>query len=117
MGLPVLLYHHVGPARAGTHPSLTVSPQRFNAHVDWLVRHDFRTLTVAETVDWFRYRYPLPRRTVLLTFDDGYGDLADHAFPALRAAGLSALVFIVTGLNASTNEWDQTAVGRYRLSH
>lgn len=36
--LPVLLYHHVGPPRLGTHPALTLPPEQFGRQVRWLAR-------------------------------------------------------------------------------
>lgn len=50
----------------------------------------------------------------MITFDDGYADLAEHAFPPLLAAGFSAVVFVVTGLIGASNVWD-TPLGGHAL--
>jgi len=44
--------------------------------------------------------------SVVLTFDDGYAALAEHAFPVLADLGLKALVFVVTGFVGRDNDWD-----------
>lgn len=112
--LPVLLYHHVGPKRSQTHQELTVEPDRFRRHLDWLRRHRWRSASLEEAVAWAVESRRLPPKSVLITFDDGYADLAEHAFPALLAAGFSATVFIVTGLLGKSSSWDAPLDG-YRV--
>jgi peptidoglycan/xylan/chitin deacetylase (PgdA/CDA1 family) len=48
----------------------------------------------------------VPRRAVLVTFDDGLRDLRDAALPTLRELHVPAVVFVVTGLLGAVNEWD-----------
>jgi len=49
----------------------------------------------------------VPRNAVLLTFDDCYVDLLAEVAPLLRARGIPAVAFAVTGLATHSNEWDQ----------
>jgi glycosyltransferase involved in cell wall biosynthesis/peptidoglycan/xylan/chitin deacetylase (PgdA/CDA1 family) len=116
MRLPVLLYHHVGPVQPGTHRSLTVSPRQFERQVRCLVRKGYRGISAS---DWLRWRLDgkgLPEKPVLFTFDDGYADLAQHAFPILQEAGFKAAVYIVTGRIDGTNTWDEErGSGTHRL--
>lgn len=109
--LPVLLYHHVGPTRAGIASSLTVSPERFAGQLAWLRRRGFVTLSITDLAGRVEQDLPLPRRSVLITFDDGYADLAEYAFPAIRDAGMRATVFVVTARIAGTNTWDEALSG------
>jgi peptidoglycan/xylan/chitin deacetylase (PgdA/CDA1 family) len=90
--LPVLMYHHVTPA-----PGLvTVSPPVFRRHMEYLVRKGWTTLGAAGVEDFFAGR-PVPRRSVVITFDDGYLDNYVYAWPVLREFGLTATIFLVTG--------------------
>jgi peptidoglycan/xylan/chitin deacetylase (PgdA/CDA1 family) len=50
---------------------------------------------------------PLPKKPILITFDDGYADITRYALPTLSHYGFTAIVYIVTGLIGETNEWDQ----------
>jgi peptidoglycan/xylan/chitin deacetylase (PgdA/CDA1 family) len=107
MRLPVLLYHHVGPIQEGTFPGLTVSPERFERHVRWLARRGYTGVCPSDWLRWRREGKGLPDKPVLLTFDDGYADLVEFAFPVLRRHGFGAVVYIVTGQLGGTNTWDE----------
>lgn len=53
---------------------------------------------------------------MLLTFDDGYADVAEYALPILRRYGFGAAVYIVTGQIGGTNAWDKArGSGTHRL--
>lgn len=116
MRLPVLLYHHVGPSQPGTFSELTVSIERFERHVQWLARRGYVGIRPAEWLAWRREGTSLPRKPVLVTFDDAYADLAEYALPALRRHDFGAVVFVVTGHIGGENRWDQAhGSGAHRL--
>ena len=103
----VLLYHNVGPLIPGTNKWLTVSPCNFERHVRWLARHGYVGISARQWLNHLHGQGELPKKPVMLTFDDGYQHLAEHAFPVLRQYGFSAAVFVVTGLIGRTNAWDE----------
>jgi peptidoglycan/xylan/chitin deacetylase (PgdA/CDA1 family)/glycosyltransferase involved in cell wall biosynthesis len=107
MRLPALLYHHVGPLRPGAVSGLTISPERFERHVRWLARRGYTGICPADWLRWRREGEGLPDKPILLTFDDGYADLAEYAFPVLRRYGFGAGVYVVTGQLGGTNAWDE----------
>lgn len=114
--LPVLLYHHVGPARTNTYQSLTLSPARFERQVSWLARRGYAGVRPSDWLAYYRAGAPLPAKPVLLTFDDAYADLVDYALPVLRCYGFKAAVFVVTGQVGGTNAWDEArGSGTHRL--
>jgi peptidoglycan/xylan/chitin deacetylase (PgdA/CDA1 family) len=100
-----LLYHYVGPPGRAL-PSLTVSPLAFEQQMRWLAEHGYTALRVADVVAFYGRGAALPEKSVLITFDDAYVDIAEHAFPALRRHKMGALVFVATGLAGRTNQWD-----------
>jgi hypothetical protein len=102
--LPVLLYHHIGRAHDGAYPLLTVSPQNFEQQIKWLARRGYSAIRTADWIAWCRFGSPLPPKPVLITFDDGYEDLARHAFPVLKRHGMTATIFIVSQCVGKTNE-------------
>ena len=105
--LPILLYHHVGPKPTLAHPELTLSPERFESQVRWLAARGYTGIGPTDWLRWLREGKPLPPKPILLTFDDGYADLAEHAFPILRRYGFSGVVFIITSKVGGTVAWDE----------
>jgi peptidoglycan/xylan/chitin deacetylase (PgdA/CDA1 family) len=90
--VPVLMYHHVSPS-----PGLvTLSPEIFRDQMRWLAEHGYRTIG-CDDLARFLAGEPLPEKSVLLTFDDGYLDNYVYAHPILAEFGLKAALFIVTG--------------------
>jgi glycosyltransferase involved in cell wall biosynthesis len=81
-----------------------IPPQSFRRQLEFLARH-FRFLRAEEFARYVRGG-GVPRRAILLTFDDCYDDLLDAAAPILRELDVPAIAFAVTGLIGRTNEWD-----------
>jgi peptidoglycan/xylan/chitin deacetylase (PgdA/CDA1 family) len=105
--LPVLLYHHIGPSRPGTFPQLTISPKTFERQVRWLARLGYVGIRPSDWLRFLHNRTDLPKKAFLITFDDGYADLAEYALPVLRRYRFGAGVFVVTGKLGGTNAWDE----------
>jgi peptidoglycan/xylan/chitin deacetylase (PgdA/CDA1 family) len=60
--------------------------------------------------DWWNAHHggpALPRKSVVITFDDGYSSITDYALPLLKSLGFRATVFIVTSCIGGNNEWDR----------
>jgi peptidoglycan/xylan/chitin deacetylase (PgdA/CDA1 family)/GT2 family glycosyltransferase len=104
--LPALLYHRVGSPAVGQHRDLTVSPRVFRQQVGWLSRRGYAGIRPSQWHDWRIGQGELPKKPVLISFDDGYADLAEHALPILRDHGFSAAIFIVSERLGSPNTWD-----------
>src|SRR4051812_7163755 len=94
--LPVLLYHGVGPIPRDVKVGPTVTPDRFADQVRWLRERGYTTIGPDDCAAFVRDERPLPERPVMLTFDDGYQNLSEHALPTLLDNGMTATVFIVT---------------------
>jgi len=90
--VPVLMYHHVSPSPG----MITTSPARFEAHMAWLRRQGWRTLRADEFAAYLAGE-PVPPKSVLITFDDGYLDNWLYAHPVLQRHGMHAVLFVVTG--------------------
>lgn len=105
--LAVLLYHHIGfPAVTAEHLSLTISPAKFLRHVRWLRWRGYTAITPAQWLAWRVSGEPLPRKAVMLTFDDAYADLAQHALPVLERYGFPSVVFVITGRAEDSATWE-----------
>ena|SRR2546422_723823 len=107
MRLPILMYHKVDQIPPGARYRRNyVLPEQFEAQLAALARWGYRTVSFA---DWLAYRRgagTMPRRPIILTFDDGYRSTHSIAWPALRRHGCTATVFLVSDSIGGTNAWD-----------
>mgnify|MGYP001404117836 CR=1 FL=1 len=103
----ILLYHAVDDLAAD--PVLSpfgVPAARFGAQLRALRRSGRRFVSLQTLLDGLEGRAPLPRRSVLVTFDDAYVSVLESGVPELRRAGAPAVVFAVAGQLGGTNAWD-----------
>lgn len=92
-GLPAPMYHRVGIApKISRHKKLWVRPDEFRWQLEYLLRHGFRPVLFSELES-----VGIEDRPVLITFDDGYADNFENAFPILRELGVKANIFLVAG--------------------
>jgi peptidoglycan/xylan/chitin deacetylase (PgdA/CDA1 family) len=112
--VPVLMYHRVAPSLQAQEWRYAVESARFRAHLDWLAKNGWVAVSLAAFVAWHARGEPLPPRSVLITFDDGFAGLHEHAFPALRALGWPAVVFLVSGLIGGRDTWMSRDRGKQR---
>ncbi|MCU1282699.1 MAG: polysaccharide deacetylase [bacterium] len=113
----VLCYHGVCggdradvPDPAGMH----VPARRFAEQIELLLRL-YRPISLAELTAHVVDGAPLPPSSLLITFDDGYANLAEHAFPLLRRRGVPSALFVVTG-TTTRRQWLWTSEADWRLS-
>jgi glycosyltransferase involved in cell wall biosynthesis/peptidoglycan/xylan/chitin deacetylase (PgdA/CDA1 family) len=104
---PVLLFHNVGPKRPGIEPTLTIPSAQFERQILWLKRNGYTGIRASDWLAWLRGEKQLPRKPVVITFDDAYTDIAEHALPVLSKHGFSSTVFVVTNQIGGSNVWDQ----------
>ena len=104
--LPALLYHRVGSAVDGVHRDLTVSPDIFARQMHWLDQRGYTPISPTAWYEWCSGRGPLPRKPILITFDDAYADLPMHALPILCRHRFTATIFVVTRRLGGVSDWD-----------
>lgn len=94
----VLMYHYVGdlPENADNiRRSLTVSGDEFEQQVKYFIDNNYAILSL-EKFDALRQEKKIPEKTVIMTFDDGYLDNYEVAFPVLKKYNASGTFFIIT---------------------
>jgi peptidoglycan/xylan/chitin deacetylase (PgdA/CDA1 family) len=83
--VPILMYHVVTDPPAGApYPELFVSKSDFAAQMRWLARHGYRAVTQRDVWNHWHRGTALPRKPVVISFDDGYRSVAEAALPEMR---------------------------------
>jgi peptidoglycan/xylan/chitin deacetylase (PgdA/CDA1 family) len=97
----VLGYHRVVDDYAAVArtemPSMLTSAAMFERHLDCIGRH-FTFATLDDIGAHIASGRPFDRPVAAVTFDDGYRDVYEHAYPVLQRKGIPAAVFVVTDL-------------------
>ncbi|RPJ66155.1 MAG: glycosyltransferase [Acidobacteria bacterium] len=110
--LRILMYHRILDGSAGPrgNPSvISATPKAFREQMRYVARR-YRALAAEELIDTLDAGRPLPRRAVLITFDDGCRDFGEVAWPILRELRLPATVFVPTAYPDSPGRafwWDR----------
>lgn len=93
--IPVLLYHRVGYTTGG----LTVSPEQMANDLSYLTNIGYKTISLEQFKGFIMDRsVNLPDKPILITFDDGYLDNYENAFPILQYYSMVGTFFIITGM-------------------
>lgn len=112
--LPILMYHEVtreSERRRGvrrTNPAYAVSVPSFRRQLRWLKTHGIRTVFLDEALE---ERGSERRDRAAITFDDGWKNNYTEALPILRAEGMTATLFLITGFVGTEGyvDWAQVA--------
>ncbi|MEG4108429.1 sulfotransferase [Microcoleus sp. S13_C5] len=108
--LPILAYRRISPDGLEA-----ITPQVFEQHLQYLKQHGYYS---ASWQDWQRAKQaktPLPGKAVLMTFDGGYLDFFQYAWPLLKRFNFTATVFIVAESIGKTNSWEKAEFEEVQL--
>ena len=107
----ILQYHHVDD---DTPAVTTTRPDLFAEHLAFLADHGFHVSPLRPVLQALTVGNELPDSTVCLTFDDAWRDVAERAWPLVRARGWTLTLFVATGAVDAGHEgvlnWDEMRV-------
>src|SRR5262249_13098487 len=104
--VPVLAYHDIGPQAKGR---LVIAAKSFADQMRYLKANNYRVVSLAEFHEFLQLKRQLPRRAVVLPFDDGYRSFLTYAHPVLKELGFTAALFVYTdyvGAGRNALGWD-----------
>ena len=97
----VLMYHsiseHVGKEK---HNKWRVKPKDFEKQMNWFYKNNWKSFTISELVKLDE----IPKKSFVVTFDDGFEDNFLNAFPILKKYNFKATIYLVP--NEKTNQWE-----------
>jgi peptidoglycan/xylan/chitin deacetylase (PgdA/CDA1 family) len=109
-GLRVLMYHHIGKAGDGNPSDYFVSDEMFAQHLVFLLTEKYNPVSLSEVENAYLNKTKLPERAVLLTFDDGYRNNYEYAYPLALEHKIPVTIFLSVGEIGRKDEmltWEQ----------
>ena len=112
--LTVLAYHRITeyaqPEFDLFVPNVSATPAIFAEHMQFVEKH-FNVISMRDMHNWLTEKRPLPKNPLLITFDDGYRDNLEFAFPILQQYGFPATIFLATNYIGNNKPffWDLIA--------
>lgn len=91
--LPILMYHSVDTNDKMT--KLFISPGSFERQMKFLHNNNYNVIGLEEAAEYIKNRRRPPSKTIAITFDDGYYNNYEYAYPVLKRYGLPATLFVI----------------------
>jgi peptidoglycan/xylan/chitin deacetylase (PgdA/CDA1 family) len=88
--IPILMYHSISDTPIGT-PELSVTQKAFDEQMHYLTSNGYTPINLDEIDNCSQYKKP-----IVITFDDGYVDNFNCAYPILKKYNIKATIFMVT---------------------
>jgi peptidoglycan/xylan/chitin deacetylase (PgdA/CDA1 family) len=113
--LLILTYHRILPSdhteRDAEQPGMIASPEALERHINLTRRLGAEPMHLSDWLARHENGEPLPRLAVAFTFDDGWRDNYQHAFPTLQATATPATIFLVSKLlDTNTVFWPEQVI-------
>lgn len=105
--IPILCYHRFGNSCGSP---LCVPADIFERQMKYLKENGYRVITPEQLLDFMEFRRRLPKKSVMITIDDGYRSVYNIAYPILKKFGFTATLFVYTdyvGVSSKAITWDQ----------
>lgn len=93
MAIPVLYYHRINDIDRPPH---AIPPKLFEEQMRYLASDGWTTLSPIELIEYLMGESTPPKKSLLITFDDGYLDNWVFAYPILKKYRMKATIFLIT---------------------
>ena len=89
--VPVLVYHSVKSSDSG---KMQISRNKIEKQLNWIKKCGYKTLTMEEFIEWYEGEITIPKKSVLITFDDGFQNVVKNAVPIIKKNKQHATLFV-----------------------
>ncbi len=101
MPIPILTYHSLDDSGS----VISTPPAAFSFQMRTLRDRGYRGIRLVDLIDAWEGKAQLPPKAIVLTFDDAFANLVDHALPLLGECGFTATIFAVADYCGKQNNW------------
>lgn len=111
LSIPILLYHQV---TSNIHPDFftySITPKTFKLHMKIVKLLGFKSINLDQLEEYRNGKTTLPRKPILITFDDCFQESVDHAIPILGSNGYTAVFFVPTECIGGESHWLMPELG------
>ena len=110
--LGIVTYHRIAyHVRDLPDPLHNVRPERFREHMTGLLYRGYQIWPLNRVIDFHLRNESLPKKTVVITFDDGFESVYTQAWPVLKELNLPATIFLNTAYLGSDEPFPFDAWG------
>jgi peptidoglycan/xylan/chitin deacetylase (PgdA/CDA1 family) len=92
--IPVLCYHRFSPNRSSD--KITVSEETFDKQMAYLKNNGYTVITLKQLNDFIEHQRRPPKKSLVLTIDDGVKSVKTIAYPILKKYSFTAVIFVNT---------------------
>lgn len=105
--IPILCYHRFGEG----YEKMAISAKNFREQMQYLKDNDFHVIAMKDIYDFVNGMSSLPKKSVIITIDDGYRSTFEVAYPILKDFNFPATVFLYTDFMGAGDalSWQQTS--------
>ncbi len=96
--VPIIMYHSLLKDKASLN-DYVISPELFEDDLKYFKENGYTTVTVNDLIDYVYQDKPLPQKCVMLTFDDGYYNNYEYAFPLLKKYNAKVVISPIAKLS------------------
>jgi peptidoglycan/xylan/chitin deacetylase (PgdA/CDA1 family) len=103
--VPILVYHNIAAQAKGR---MIISARSFAEQMRYLKSQGYRVVALKDFVDFISLKKQLPKKSVVVSFDDGYRSFLQFAYPVLKELGFTATLFVYTdfiGAGSNAISW------------
>jgi len=90
---PVIMYHSVDGNDQVS--KLSISPKSFSRQMEFLKKNKYNVVSLEKLASYMRSGERMPPKTIAITFDDGFYNNYQYAYPVLKKYGLPATIFVI----------------------
>ena len=91
----ILSYHEIADKSETLDPNYAVTPEHFKEQIHWLTQNGYYFISIDDIINYRKSQKKLPKKSVLITFDDGYNSVYTNAFPIIKKYKIPVVIALV----------------------